>query len=597
MKKRLLITVVAVLMMTAGYGESVEVRGKEISLKILHFNDHHGHLDQSTMKLRIKGVGKVYTQIGGFPRIATMAKKLRAHSKNILFLHAGDAFSGTLYHTLFHGLASVEMLNRLHIDAFTLGNHEFDNRDEGLRRFIDKAQFPILSSNVVAKAGSILEGQWKPYLIKEIDGVKVGIIGLEISQKTKVSSRPSENITFLDEVESVQKYADELKAKGINKIILLSHFGYTHDLDLASKVTGVDVIIDGDSHTLMGDYSAIGLKAQVDSYPKQTLSRDGKPVCIAQAWAHALVLGDLDVEFDAKGELKSCHGISHLLLGNTFKMKNKEKKKVEVNATVQAQLEGIVNTHDNISIIAGDAEMAETLNYYKHLVDQKQNDPIGTAAEDMKHIRIPGNDYGGISGANMPLGSELAPVVAKGFYEASLRADACIQNAGGVRVSLKSGEISYGDAYTILPFSNTLFEIDMKGSEVKSVLEDALANFKDEGGSTGSFPYAYGIKYDIDMSKAKGERISGLEVMDRVSKRWRPVSMDKTYVIVTNNYIAEGRDGYVTFKKVQENGAKSIDTYLDYAESFVEYVKSLAKQGKGLTKLPANEHCIKSFKE
>jgi len=202
-----------------------------------------------------------------------------------------------------------------------------------------------------------------------------------------------------------------------------------------------------------------------------------------------------------------------------------------------------------------------------------------------------------VDGAKMPLGSDIAPVVSKGFYEASLRADACIQNAGGVRISVPTGDIDYGTAYRLLPFSNTLFEIDMAGSDVKQVLEDAIINFKDNDGSTGSFPYAYGLRYDLDMTRDKNDRVQNLEVMDRKTKKWSAIDPAKTYVIVTNNYISEGRDGYTTFKTVQKNGAKAIDTYLDYAESFVSYVKGLAKDGKGLTKLPKEEHCIKSYKE
>jgi 5'-nucleotidase len=578
---------VSMLATTAGYSGA--------SLKILHFNDHHSYLDESSMKLKIKGIGKVYTPIGGFPRMATMIKKLK--DNNTMVLDAGDAFSGTLYHTLFHGMANVEMMNQLKLDAFTLGNHEFDNRDEGLKAFLDKANFPVVSSNVVAKKGTILDGKWTPYIIKEVNGVKYGIIGLEISQKTKVSSRPSDDITFLDEAESTQKYADELKSKGIDKIILLSHFGYENDLAMASKISGVDVIIDGDSHTLMGDFSAVGLKSQVDEYPKQTTDKDGKPVCIAQAWAHSLVLGEVHVTFDDKGEVSKCEGTPHLMLGSKMRKKNKEGKKLDINATLRAQIEKLVGTQENLSLVTGDEEMNKVLNHYKELVDKKKNDSIGTAAEDLKHIRIPGQDYGGVNGAKLSLGSDIAPVVAKGFYEASLRADLCIQNAGGVRVTVKSGDVSFGDAYTLLPFSNTLFEIDMKGSEVKQVLEDAIINFKDNGGSTGSFPYAYGIKYDVDMNKSKNERISNIEVMDRKTKKWGILGMDKTYIVVTNNYIAEGRDGYTTFKTVQKNGAKAIDTYLDYAESFVNYVKGLAKEGKSLTKLPTAEHCIKSYKE
>lgn len=564
-------------------------------LKILHFNDHHSYMDKSTMKLKIKGLGKLYVPIGGFPRLSTMIKKLR--DKNTLVLDAGDAFSGTLYHTLFHGMANVEMMNQLGLDAFTLGNHEFDNRDEGLKAFIDKAKFPIVSCNVKAEKGSILDGAWKPYIIKELNGTKYGIIGLEISQKTKVSSRPSDKIKFLDEISTAQKYIDELRSKGIDKIILLSHFGYENDLDLASKVSGVDVIIDGDTHTLMGNFSAVGLKSQVDEYPKLTKDKEGHNVCIAQAWAHSLVLGELQATFDDKGNIIKCTGTPHLMLGTHIRKKNKEGKKLDINASVKAQLEKVVNSHDNLSFVANDPQMSKILDHYKQLVDKKKNDPIGKAAEDLRHIRIPGHDYGGVSGAKLPLGSEIAPVVAKAFYEASRRADLCIQNAGGVRVTIKSGDISYGDAYTLLPFSNTLYEIDMKGKDIKQVLEDAIINFKDNGGSTGSFPYAYGIRYDIDMTKPKNTRVSNIEIMDRKSGKWSPMDMDKIYVVVTNNYIAEGRDGYTTFKTVQKNGAKSVDTYLDYAESFVNYVKNLAIEGKSLTKLPASEHCIKSYKE
>jgi 5'-nucleotidase len=136
----------------------------------------------------------------------------------------------------------------------------------------------------------------------------------------------------------------------------------------------------------------------------------------------------------------------------------------------------------------------------------------------------------------------------------------------------------------------------MKGSEIKQVLEDALINFKDNGGSSGSFPYAYGLRYDMDMTLPKSQRILNLEIMDRKSKKWSPIDMSKLYVIVTNSYTAQGRDGYTTFKEVQKE-RPGTDTYLDYAMSFVAYVKALEKEGKGVTALPKEEHCIKSYKE
>jgi len=137
----------------------------------------------------------------------------------------------------------------------------------------------------------------------------------------------------------------------------------------------------------------------------------------------------------------------------------------------------------------------------------------------------------------------------------------------------------------------------MTGAEIKQVLEDAITNFLDNGGSTGSFPYAYGLRYDVDLSQAANNRIGNLEIMDRKDKTWSTIDDTKMYVIVTNDYIAAGRDGYTTFKTVQDERGEGVNTYYDYAMSFVDMVKALDAEGKELTKLPAAEHPIKSFKQ
>jgi len=214
---------------------------------------------------------------------------------------------------------------------------------------------------------------------------------------------------------------------------------------------------------------------------------------------------------------------------------------------------------------------------------------------DIGHSRIPGDGYDKIS--VLPLGSDIAPVVAKSFYDLSNRADACIQNAGGVRTPISEGNITMGIAYELLPFANTLFEIEMYGSEIKQVLEDAMTNYLDNSGSTGSFPYAYGLKYDVDASAAKNSRISNLEIKDRKSGVWSTIDDSQMYVIVTNNYISAGRDGYTTFQTVQDERGEGVDTYFDYAMSFVRYVQAKAENNESVTKLPSEDHCIKSYKK
>ncbi|RQW07267.1 NAD nucleotidase, partial [candidate division KSB1 bacterium] len=304
---------------------------KPFELSIIHINDHHSHLDPEPLEL--KNNGKTYEiEAGGMARVASQIKALKQRSRNTLVLHAGDAMSGTLYFTLFKGQADVELMNEIGFDAFTLGNHEFDEGDEVLARFIDKANFAIITANVEVLKGSELYDKWKPYIIKEIDGQKVGIIGLETAQKTSASSRPSSAVSFYDEILRTQRYADELRSQGIDKIILLSHFGYENDQRLAQKVKGIDVIIDGDSHTLLGDFSAIGL-ASTGKYPTIVRSSEGKEVCIAQAWEYSKAVGELHVVFDKSGDVLSCSGKAHLISGDNIYLKDAkgQKKQIEKN--------------------------------------------------------------------------------------------------------------------------------------------------------------------------------------------------------------------------------------------------------------------------
>ncbi|MFP7755020.1 NAD nucleotidase [Thermodesulfobacteriota bacterium B35] len=566
----------------------------ELDLRLIHMNDIHSHISSEQSSLYFNGT-KTYVQWGGIPRAVTKIRQLAAEQPNHLILNAGDTFQGTLFYTLFKGDATAAMLNHIPWDAIELGNHEFDDGDAHLAAYIDKVDAPFIAANVVPMAGSVLAGKWTPYIIKEVGGERVGIIGIEVKKKTEESSRPGDEITFLDEVDTAQQYVTELESMGVDKIILLSHFGLEHDMNLASQVSGIDIIIDGDSHTLMGDLSALGL-ASSHPYPESVSSSTGEPVCIAQAWEYAKTVGSLDVHFDDNGVLTSCSGNASLLLGDTFRQKDASGNKVEVDGATRAEIETIIESMANVDIVEEDNEAVVELQQYQDQVDSLKYQVVGHAAEELNHIRIPGRDYLGNSGVDFPLGSEIAPLVAKSFYDLSLRADACIQNAGGVRINVPEGEITIDTAYSLLPFANTLFEITMTGSEIKQVLEDAISNYYDNGGSTGSFPYAYGLRYDINMAAPVNTRISGLEIKDRQTGSWSSIVPTRMYVIVTNSYIASGKDGYTTFKTVQDERGQGVDTYLDYAMSFVNYAKSLESEGRDMSPLPPEEHCIKSFR-
>ncbi|SLM31096.1 UshA [Desulfamplus magnetovallimortis] len=559
-----------------------------MTLKIIHINDVHSNLDTSDIELSFNGEA-TGCEVGGMARIAAKIAELKEPNRNNLVLHAGDAVQGTLYYTLFQGQADADVMNAIGFDAMAIGNHEFDDGDEWLAEFIGMMDTPLISANIEVSTGNVLDGLFSPYVVTEVSGEKIGIIGLTIAGKTMNSSQPSSNIYFNDEVISTQAAVNELKDQGIGKIIVLSHYGYGNAQDLAAQVTDIDIIVDGDSHTLLGDFSAYGLESSGE-YPTMVQNLDGDTVCVVQAWEYGKVLGELNVTF-LNDVLESCSGNPHLIIGDTFTRQDSEGYDYTLEGEELATVQAIIDSEPKLDITADDEYLAAIIATYSSQVDALGETVIGWANEDLLHNRVPDHEYNGVT---LPFGSDIAPIVAKAFYEQDPNADICIQNAGGVRISIFEGQLTYDTAYTLLPFSNTLFEIKMYGSEIKQVLEDAIENIV-QGGSTGSFPYCYALKYDVDTTQPYGNRVYNLEFKDRITKTYSNLQNDSMYVVVTNNYIGAGKDGYTTFATVQQERGEGTDTYLDYALSFVNYVKELAAAGEGLKALPYEDHCIKSY--
>jgi 5'-nucleotidase/UDP-sugar diphosphatase len=571
---------------------------QEITLKLLHINDHHSHLDSESTTLTVDGV-ETDVEIGGFPRVVAMIDQLASASSNpVLKLHAGDAITGDLYYTLFKGEADAALMNEVCFDAFELGNHEFDDGDEGLVQFLDwlnegNCNTVALAANVVPELGVsplALNSQtdyFQPYLLKEVEGETVAIIGLDIASKTKNSSSPDATTEFLDEAETAQYYIDELKEQGVNRIVLLTHYQYANDLTLASQLTDVDVIVGGDSHSLLGSgYADFGLNPEGE-YPTRVSNADGDTVCVVQAWQYSYVVGELNVTFNEDGQVKSCSGQPHLLLGDTLTQNDVELSGSEYDAVATT-----LTKSGLFSFIEPDADAAAVLAGFADEVDTLQTQVIGTSTDDLCLERIPGQGQSTLCDVSDTAshGSDISNVVALAFKEMSLRSDVSIQNAGGVRVDLAAGDITIGDAYTLLPFANTIVELEMTGAEIKSTLEDALDYALSEGGSTGAYPYASGLRWDVDLSQAKGSRFFNVQIKRKADTDWSTLGDTDSVIVATNNYIAQGKDGYDTFGVVFNDG-RVVDTYLDYAKSFVDYV---TEQGS-ISRLPESDYSTQAF--
>ena len=604
-----LITGMAVL---SGCGGGSTQTPKAVSLKIIHTNDHHSYLDSSTYDLTIDNVA-TRVEMGGFARLSTIiAQERNDHS---IVVNSGE-LNGTLYFSLFKGEPDFKVFNQLKLDGYTLGNHEFDEGDARLAELIGMANFPILSSNMTPEPASPLyavKDKIKPYVIKEIDGEKVGIIGILKVEKTKNSSLVSDNVTFSDEIKTAKKMAAELEAQGVNKIVLVSHVGYYNDILFAQQVPGLDVIVGGDTHSLLGDsaqLAQVGLAPSyandqtgpfagyshddiakmegLGKYPTKVTGPTGDPVYVVTAWSYANALGVLNVDFDAGGKVQKAGGNIVIPVSDKFLRKNDVGTFVEVAADVKAKIVAAVDASPILTVASLNSAVDAILVPYRQKVEEAKKQVVGTVTETMSSTRIPTAFAAGAT----PTGSYAGQVVAQAFRSTNRAIDVAIQNVGGVRTDLLTGEITMAKVIEVLPFSNTIVMINMKGSDIVKVLNEG-AYYALHSGSTGAFPASAGLRYDVFLSGGEYEVIKNVEVQDKTTRQWSPISNDTVYTVATNSFTALGKDNYLTFKRVRDaNSTVFEDTYILYYVPLVDYIKGLP--GKVLPALDLSTYCLKS---
>lgn len=586
---------------------------KDVSVRIIHTNDHHSHLESSTYDLSFDGV-PTRLNIGGFSSLATIINENR--NENTIVLNSGE-LNGTLYFSLFKGEVDFKVFNELGIDAYALGNHEFDEGDGRLAELIEMANFPIVSSNVQPTAKSPLyavKDSIKPYVIKEIDGEKIGIIGILKNEKTKNSSLASDDLTFSNEIETARKYVAELEKQGVNKIILLSHVGYYNDFLFAEHVPGIDIIIGGDSHSLLGDkekLEEVGLTQKyygqtgplpgyehsdyeknptIGEYPTVVQNSDGDPVYIVTAWEYAHALGMLDVDFDKDGKIEAIDGNIIIPVSGPYLQKNAEGQRVEVDENTKAKIEKAIENSPILTFAKESSTVESIISPYQEEMKASLETVIGNISTNMSAERIPTPFAAG----EAPTGSLAAYVVAEAFATANPRIDVAIQNVGGVRSAFFEGEFTVSQAITTLPFSNTVVMMDMTGQEIVNVLNQS-AYYSLNTGSTGAFPAAANLRYDVFLSEEEGKIIQNIEVKSK-DEVWSDIDLNKTYTVSTNSFTALGKDNYLEFAKVRETDAGNFeDTYINYYVPLKEYIEGLPN--KTLPPIDPENYCLKSVIE
>ena len=249
------------------------------SIVILHTNDTHSRIEPVPESDRIAG------NKGGVVRRMNYIEQVRKENKNVLLFDAGDFLQGTPYFNLFKGKVETEAMNMMRYDAVTLGNHEFDYGLEALEKVVRRAKFPIISSNYDF-SGTPLNNLIKPYLIFKKDGVKIGVIAINIQPKGLIASGNYDGMKFLQPERVANELALKLKTTDrCDMVICLSHLGYTADKRLVEQTRNIDIVIGGHSHTNM-------------KTPDMLKNIDNKDVMVFQTAGRGIYVGRIDVELE-----------------------------------------------------------------------------------------------------------------------------------------------------------------------------------------------------------------------------------------------------------------------------------------------------------
>ena len=256
------------------------VTGEKIKLVILHTNDTHSKVEP-TEKSSLKTAN-----MGGYARRMGVINQIRTLEKNVILVDAGDYSQGTPYFNFYNGRVEVDAMNRMKYDAITLGNHEFDNGIDTLAVVLKNAQFPIISSNYNLSNTSLAK-LVKPYQILYRDGLKIGIMALDVNPKSLIMENNYKGLVYEDPFEKADEISTLLKKKEkCDVIICLSHLGAETDFQVAHKTRYIDVIIGGHSHSMITDTTE--------------KNAEGKPIVIAQMGKSGLYLGKVELELKKK---------------------------------------------------------------------------------------------------------------------------------------------------------------------------------------------------------------------------------------------------------------------------------------------------------
>ncbi|KAJ2732482.1 hypothetical protein IW152_003758 [Coemansia sp. BCRC 34962] len=474
-----------------------------LSLRIIHTNDLHAHYTPFNKYGRDCSSDDIAQSacFGGAARLATTIARLRQGHPNSLLVDAGDQAQGTLFYTVGKFNTTIKVMNWLQYDAMCIGNHEFDDGPSLLASFFGKLNFPAICANIDMMRDPDLARVVKPYVI--VNRFQLGVIGF-ITNTTGSISSAGPTVSFSDPVPAVNRYVQELRQKGIKRIIAVSHNGYHEDMDVAARTHGLDLIVGGHSHTYLAlNASEPGAGG---TYPTAVTNLNGHTTFVVQAKAWGEYVGYVDVEFASDGSVAKLTG-----------------EPVHMTAN-----------------ITEDADMAASVAQWHR--------PFEAYGETLV-----GNVAAGASNSNCLLAEcEIGDMTTDAILWARNKespTDIAMINGGGIRAGFASGPTKVKDVLLVFPFGNAVVSLDIGGKQLKQIitgvfLKTNLAN----GRPITSFLQVAGarIKYHPAPGSTNGAFVvDSIEIAQGTNGTWVALDETKTYRVATLDFIARGGDNII----------------------------------------------------
>jgi 5'-nucleotidase len=453
--------------------------GNDFHLTILHTNDLHSHCESFSDRGH---------NIGGIPRIGHMIRYYKKKEPDAVVVDAGDIFEGTPIYTMYHGEVEVHLLNMIGYDIYSIGNHEFDDGPENLAKQLKAAKFTIINCNMDCSKEPELAAVIKPYTIKQINGEKVAFIGAICPDLNKIALKTGGVVVKYtgseDWMEPIEESVKEVKALGINKIVLVTHCGVDRDQALGAALPDVDLIIGGHSHTRLDEAIVVP-------------HSDGSSTTIVQTGCFSRALGKLEVDFDSEGRVITPKTDYHLI-----NMTERVAEEPDLKAYVDEKVKPLLPLRHTI---VGQAEGL----FDNAMRTLPWDSPIGDLITDA--LAEEGKTYG---------------------------ARIAFENRGGIRARIEPGPISLEKVQEVLPFDNRMTFATVSGKCLMSNLEHGL------GGSLGGqFLDEHGLKVVWDPKLESGHRVV-LALAQDDAGNWLPVEADKQYKMCMNDYSFSGGEGF-----------------------------------------------------